>query len=107
MFEASRTADRNQVRPDAIGHEICSIRKKQQTTGDAFHASGLGLHSEERSGQDLRQQGDRLHNKHESMLAPVQAQGSAACTSYHKRNALMQKHMPTAQVKDDWSQRPG
>jgi len=31
--------------------------------------------------------------KHESMLAPVQAQGSAACTSYHKRNALMQNHM--------------
>ena len=32
----------------AIGHEICSSRKKQQTTGDAVHASGLGLHSEER-----------------------------------------------------------
>jgi hypothetical protein len=32
----------------AIGHEICSSRKEQQTTGDAVHASGLGLHSEER-----------------------------------------------------------
>jgi len=91
----------------AIGHEICSIRQKQQTAGDAFHDSGLGLHSEERSGQDWRQQGGRLHNKHESMLTPVQARGSAAYTRYHKRNALMQKHMPTAQVKDDGSQRPG
>ena len=67
--------------------------KKKQTTGDTVHASGLGLHSEERSGQDLRQEGDKWHNKHESMLALVQAQGSAACTGYHKRNALMQKHM--------------
>ena len=39
--------------------------------------------------------GDRWHNKHESMLAPVRAEGSAAYKSYHKCNALMQKHMHT------------
>ena len=82
-------------------------RIKTASSSSSSYASGLGLHSEERSGEDLRQQGDKWHNKHESMLAPVQAQGSAAFTSYHRRNALIQKHMPTAQVKDDWSQRPG
>ena len=34
----------------------------------------------------------------ESMLAPVHAEGSASCKSYHKCNSLMQKHMPTEAV---------